>query len=171
MRCPHSYDKTLRLKGERAFTLIENLVATTIVILFFGALYAISSQGLNMLNAGRGAVIASECLQDRTEQLRSCTWSQLTDANYLKNNVLNTAPNGISNLGTVTEKVTIDGYPAVVSPPISVVRSNGTVMAVSNGALANRDMVRVDMAVTWSAGIGGRTRTQAVTTLIAKSDS
>ncbi len=171
MRCPHSCVKPLRLKAERAFSLIENLVAIAIVVLFFGALYAINSQNLFLLNAGRGAAIAGKCLQDRAEQLRNCKWSQLTDANYLQNNVLNTSPLGVANLGLVTETVTIKAYPLASPSPatISVVRANGSANITStNNSMVNQDMVRVDSSLTWTTGVGGRTRTQSASTLIAK---
>lgn len=171
MNSSHLEDNISRRNGVRAFTLVENMVAIAIVILFFTAIYAINSQSLFLLSAGRGAAIAGKCLQDRTEQLRNCKWSQLTDANYLQNNVLDTSPLGVANLGLVTETVTIKAYPlASPSPaPISVVRANGSANITStNNSMVDQDMVRVDSSLTWTTGIGGRTRTQSVSTLIAK---
>ena len=159
----------MKLNAERAFTFIENLVAITIVVLFFAALYAVNAQCLSLLNAGRGAALADMSLQDRMDQLRSCTWSQLTDATYLKSSVLNTATNTAANLGQVTESVRISAYPLAVHPPINLVRSNGSVSVVSsNATLVDGDLVRVETMLTWNSSSGGRSRTQATTTLIAK---
>ncbi len=161
--------KTLKISPERGFTFIENLVAITIVVLFFAALFAVNAQCLSMLNASRGAALADTCLQDRIEQLRTCTWSQLTDADYLQSSIFNTATNGAANLGQVTESVRISAYPVAVNPPINVVRSNGAASVVSsNAALVNGDLVQVETLLSWNAGGGGRSRTQATTTLIAK---
>jgi Tfp pilus assembly protein PilE len=155
-------------RSPAAFTLIENVFAVAIVGLFFIALYALNSQCVYMLNSGRGAAIAEQSSQDRLEQLRNCTWAQLTDANYLRDNVLNASTTARS-LGAVTETVTVNAYPIAVSPVISVVRNNGTATtASSNAAIANGDIVRVDLALSWNAGLGGRSRSQAMTTLIAK---
>jgi len=152
-----------------AFTLIENLFAIGIVGLFFIALYALNSQCVYMLNSGRGAAIAEQSSQDRLEQLRNCTWAQLTDASYLRDNVLNASTTVARSLGSLTETLTVNAYPIAVSPAISIVRSNGTATtASSNAAIANGDIVRVDLALSWSAGPGGRSRAQAMTTLIAK---
>lgn len=152
-----------------AYTLIENVFAMAIVALFFGALYALNSQCLYLLNSGRGAAIAQQSLQDRMDQLRNCTWSQLTNAAYLQSSVLNSSTNGSGSFGTVTETVTVNAYPVALSPAISVVRSGGTAStASSNVAIANSDMVRVDVALVWSNGPGRRSRTQAATTVIAK---
>ena len=140
-----------------------------IVVLFFAALFAVNSQGLYLLNSGREAVVASVCTRDRVEQLRDCTWAQLTDSSYLRTSVLNSAPSGASNLGQLTETLTINSYPVAGNPPISVVRSNGSASVVStNAAIANSTLVRVDETLSWTAGPGGRPRTQATSTLLAK---
>jgi Tfp pilus assembly protein PilV len=160
----------LSLRGnESGFTFIENLVAMVIVVLFFGALYAINSQGLYVLNSGREAVVANVCLRDRVEQLRNCTWAQLTNLPYLRTNVFNSTPGGATNLTDLTETLTINSYPVAGNPPISLTCANGSVTVTSNNAaIANSTLVRVDEVLSWTAGPGGRPRVQATTTLIAK---
>lgn len=160
----------LRLtKSEEGFTFVENLVAMVIVVLFFGALFAVNSQGLYLLNSGREAIVANVCLRDRIEQLRDCAWPQLTDSNYLRASVLNSSSSGASNLGQLSETLTINSYPIAGNPPISVLRSNGTASVTStNPAIANATLVRVDIRLSWIAGPGGRTRTQATSTLVAQ---
>jgi Tfp pilus assembly protein PilE len=153
------------------FTLVENAFAMAIVGLFFVALYALNTQCVYMLNSGREAATAEQSEQDRLEQLRNCTWAQLTDASYLRDNVLSASTTAARNLGLVTETVTVNAYPIGLNPAISVVRSNGTATAASsNPSIANTDIVRVDLALNWKAGPGGRSRTQAVTTLIAQNN-
>ena len=154
-----------------AFTLVENAFAVAIVGLFFVTLYALNAQCLYMLNSGREAAAAEQSAQDRLEQLRNCTWAQLTDASYLRDNVLNGSTTGERNLGLVTETVTVNAYPVALNPAISVVRSNGTATTASlNASIADSDIVRVDLVLNWTAGPGGRSRTQAVTTLIAQNN-
>ncbi len=158
-------------RSSAAFTLVENAFAVAIVGLFFVALYALNTQCVYMLNSGREAATAEQSEQDRLEQLRNCTWAQLTDANYLRDNVLSASTTGARNLGSVTETVTVNAYPTALNPAISVVRSNGTATAAtSNASIANSDIVRVDLTLNWTAGPGGRSRTQAVTTLIAQNN-
>ena len=140
-----------------------------VLLRVFAALFAVNSQGLYLLNSGREAVVANVCLRDRVEQLRNCTWAQLTDSSYLSTSVLNSAPTGASNLGQLTETLTINSYPIVGNPPISVVRSNGSASVVStNAAIVNGTLVRVDDTLSWTAGPGGRPRTQATSTLMGK---
>jgi hypothetical protein len=155
-------------RSSAAFTFIENIFALALVAISFVALFSLNAQCLYMLNSGRGAVFATQSLQDRAEQLRNCTWSQLTDASYIQSSVLNSSTNGIQNLGQVTETVTVNAYPTALNPPNSVVRSNGSPSTVSsNAAIANGDMVRVDIVLAWTR-LGNRARTKAMTTVIAK---
>ena len=169
MNLRHPSGKLPHRKAEEGFTFVENLIAMAIIVLFFGALFAVNSQGLYLLNSGREAVVANVCLRDRVEQLRDCNWAQLTDSTYLRASVLNSAPIGSSNLGRLTETLTINSYPNTVNPPISVVRSNGSAsVASTNAAIANGALVRVDDTLSWTAGPGGRPRSQRTSTLIAK---
>jgi len=161
--------KLLPLRRFQAgFTFIENLIAMVIVVLFFAALCGLNSQGLYLLNSGREAVMANVCLRDRIEQLRNCTWAQLTDSNYLRTSFLNSAPSGAANLGQLTETLTINSYPVAGNPPISLTRTNGSTSVIStNAAIASSTLVRVDEIFSWTAGPGGRPRTQATSTLLA----
>jgi len=135
----------------------------------FLALYVLNSQSLLLLNSGRGATMAEQSLQDRIEQLRDCSWTQLTDGNYLRNNILNAATNASRNMGQVSETITINSYPVALNPALVVTRSNGASSIVSsNNAIASNDMATVNLTLTYRAGPGGRQRTQSVTTIIAQ---
>jgi Prokaryotic N-terminal methylation motif len=154
---------------EAGFTFVENLIAMVIVVLFFAALYGLNCQGLYLLNSGREALVANVCLRDRFEQLRNCTWAQLTDSTYLRTSVLNSSPIGAANLGNLTETLTINSYPTAGNPPISLTRTNGSASVITtNAAITNSTLVRVDATLSWTAAPGGRSRTQATSTLLAK---
>jgi type II secretory pathway pseudopilin PulG len=166
--CPNRQRRLARFPA--AFTFIENVFAMAIIAIFFVAVFALNTQCLYLLNSGRGAAFATESMQDRLEQLRNCTWSQLTDASYIQSSVLNSSTNGMQNLGQVTETVTVNAYPTPLTPPTSVVRSNGSASTVSsNASIANGDMVRVDVVLAWTR-LGNRARTEAMTTVIAKNN-
>jgi Tfp pilus assembly protein PilV len=154
---------------EAGFSFVENLIAMVIFVLFFAGLYGLNSQGLYLLNSGREALVANVCLRDRVEQLRNCTWAQLTDSAYLRTSVLNSSPSGAANLGNLTETLTINSYPAAGNPAISLTRTNGTASVITtNAAITNSTLVRVDETLTWTAAPGGRSRTQATSTLVTK---
>jgi len=152
-----------------AFSLIENLFATAIVALCFIALYSLSSQALYQVNSGREAVGAKQSLSDRMELIRGCSWNQLTSATYLQNYVMKTSTSAEGRLGSPVETMTVNTYPTPQATAIQVIWSNGVASTVStNPAIANGDIVRVDLSLTWVAVPGKRTRSQSRNTLVAR---
>ena len=110
--------------------------------------------------------MAQESLQDRVEQLRNCTWPQITDANYIAASVLNTPSNDATFLAAATETATINTYPTPLSPPILVTRSGATVtIGSSNAAIANSDLVRVDIVLNWTTSPGRRALSAGTSTI------
>ena len=152
------------------FSLVEAMFAVGVVVTFFVGLYTINSQCLYFVNASREVVTAGQIGQSRLEQILDCTWTQVTDSNYIRNSVLITSMAGAQNLGQVTEVLTINKYPTAVNPPIKVTRaSNGTVtIDTTNSAIASGDLATVSLQLTWAAGRAGRARTITVATLYAK---
>jgi type II secretory pathway pseudopilin PulG len=156
-------------RSSSAFTLVENLFSTAIVALCFVALYSLSSQALYQVNSGREAVAAKQSLSDRMELVRGCSWIQLTSATYLQNYVMNASTIAEGRLGSPVETLTVSTYPTPSLAPIQLIRSNGTTSTVStNPALANGDLVRVDLSLTWTTAPGNRMRTQSRNTIIAR---
>jgi hypothetical protein len=156
-----------RLWGQGAFSLIECIFATTVVAVFFCAVYAISARCLLVLEQGREVSAAQFSLQDRLEQLRSLAWSQLTSATYLQSSVLNTATNTSVNLGSLTETVTVNAYPTAISPQNDVVRSGGSAsILTSNASMSSQQIVRLDITLSWVSR-SGRQQTQSETTLVS----
>lgn len=102
------------------------------------------------------------------DRFRSCSWSELTDANYIRNNILNTSTTSGYNIRGSTETVTLSTYP-ISTTPTQVVRTNGAASIVlTNGNLVNADIVRIDLALTWVANAGTRSRSESVSSIIAK---
>jgi hypothetical protein len=152
-----------------AFTLIENIFSTAIIALCFIALYSLSSQALYQVNAGREAVAAKQSLSDRVEKIRGCTWNQVTSATYLQDYVMNAATAAEGRLGKPVETLTVNTYPTPSAIAIQIVWNNGVATTIStNPAIANGDIIRVDLSLTWATAPGNRTRTQARNTLIAR---
>lgn len=152
------------------FTLIDTVFAAALVGLFFVALFGVNSQCLYLVNSSRELSTAAQVLQGRMEQLRNCHWGQITDPNYLSNNIFTTAMNGASNLGNVSEVATINAYPTALNPAMQLTRaSNGTVTVNStNSAIANGDMVTINLQVSWTAAPGSRSRSVAIDTIWAE---
>lgn len=155
------------------FSLIETSFAVALVGIFFVGLFSLNSQCLYLVNSSRELLMASGVLQTRMEQLRNVHWSQISDStgSYIAgSNVLGTAANGESNLGTVSEVITVDSYPTATGTPIKVTRaSNGTVTVnQTNSAVATGDMAAITIQLSWKAAPGARLRSVALSTVWAE---
>jgi Tfp pilus assembly protein PilV len=65
------------LRGHRAFTLVEVMVAATVLILGVVSVIMISQRGLQTLDSARHLAGASQLLQSEMERLRLMSWEQL----------------------------------------------------------------------------------------------
>ena len=162
------------------FSLLEAAFGASIAGIFFVALFGLSSQCLYFANASREVTTAGQTAQSRLEQLRNCTWAQITksDGTYIagtttEHAVLYASVNGASNLGALTEVVTISPYPAPspAQSPIQVTRaSNGTVTVNSTNSTmtTNAEMVSIGLQLTWNSSPPARSRSISVSTVYAQ---
>jgi uncharacterized membrane protein YgcG len=158
--------------------LVETAFAAALVVLFFVALFMINTQCLYFVNSSRELTAAGQTAQSTLEELHNCTWTQLTNPNYIGTSVLNNPMNnGASGLGTLTEVVTINKYPSPSPSPIKVTRvgssaGSGTITIgpSPNPAIATANLVKIDLQLSWKTGPGGRSRSIGVSTIYAKPD-
>lgn len=164
---------TLRPTRKGAFTLLETVTAVGMLGTFIAILIVVSSNVLGMLRTSKENISASQALQQRAEELRMGTWTQVTDAQKIATNVLaDSTPSGQA-LGGLVETVVVSPHPAKSGfTPAKVVRKNGaSTVQSSNPALQNERLVRVDMTLTWNGHPEKRNRTRATTVLIANGSS
>jgi prepilin-type N-terminal cleavage/methylation domain-containing protein len=129
-------DRTHRFAG---FTLVEVLIAVVVCVIFAVAAYATNERLLLSLKAQRESTAASMMLQERMEKFRARAYSEVTNKDFVKNNILTFNPSpspsptpafppnhGTSQgknstwsegpLNNVQETVTVSGYLAATSP-------------------------------------------------------
>lgn len=122
-----------------AFTIAEVLVAVLVCVIFAVAAYATNQRLLLGLKAQRETTAASMMLQERMEKFRARAFSEVTDKNFVKNNILTFAPSASPSptpafppthgssqakystwsegpLNNLVETVTVSGYQQAVSP-------------------------------------------------------
>ena len=161
------------------FTILEAAIAGTIATLFLTSLFALNSNMMHLLRSAAEAANASQDLQQRVEQVRLANWSNITDPVWIQKNLLDLQTDASVNLPGLTETLTITPYtspsstPAANPPsPCTVTRNSaGTVTVTPPGyadsaAMAQQEMVEVDLTVTWPSLY--RTRTRSLTTLVSK---
>ena len=66
--------------GRDAFTLVEVMVAATVLVLAITSSLLVVQQGMRALDTARYTTLAGQILQSQMEKLRLLTWTQLTNA-------------------------------------------------------------------------------------------
>src|SRR5437899_2672529 len=66
-------------------TLVETLVAATIVAAFFVSIFEVNAVCLRYINASKECVAAVQGVQDRVEGLRNLAFTDLTSPDYMIN--------------------------------------------------------------------------------------
>ena len=153
-------------------SLVEALVGTAIAATGFTAICVASADCLGITRAHREMVVASQCLQQRSEQCTAANWSQITDPASVQA-ILNQPSVNDKVLDGQTETITVNPYPLVTPsvPPLVVTRdASGTttvVLPTPGASLRSFLAVRVDFQESWTSAQGHRTRTRATSTIIS----
>ncbi len=160
----------LRFKSESGVTLVESLIAASLLALFLAAVFSVNGRNLQLLKSGKESLSATTVLEERLEQLRTGRWDEVTRPAYLST-ILSTASGSGANLSSLSEQIVISAYP-VPNPAVATNKvtrsSSGTVTTVSsNASLPMEKSVRADIRVTWIGPPNGRTRVREVSTIIA----
>ena len=126
-------------RNSSGFTLAEVLIAIVVCVIFAIAAYATNERLLLSLKAQRETTAASMMLQERMEKFRARAYSEISNKDFVKNNILTFNPSpspsptpafppnhGTSQsqnatwsegpLNNVKETVTVSGYQVAVSP-------------------------------------------------------
>lgn len=157
-----------RLSKQAAFSFLEVMAAAGLVAIFLVGAFTANARGLSMIRSAKETTGASKILQQRMEQLRAASWTEVTDADSVKS-FYATAPDAAESCNSFSETVTIAPWPTVAAPStIRITRSSsGTTTIVSDNVdLVDLPAVLVTTNVTWT-GAGNRTRTRETCTVIA----
>ncbi len=150
------------LHKERGVTILEIVVSMGVVVLFFSGIFLMNSHVLALVRGSLESTASTRVLQDRAEQLRGSTWTQVTSAAYHSGNLLTIPPDGAGALRDLIETVTVTAHlatPGTITP-ISVLRnaaSTITTASPGDAQLVEEPSVRVDLTANWLAK-GGRPR-------------
>jgi Tfp pilus assembly protein PilV len=161
----------MRLSPKRIFcgtTLIEATIASAVSAIFLGSLFTINTSSMQTVKMAREAASASQILQQRVESMRIANWHQITDATWLKNNLLNADAAGTAALKTPSEQLTIVPYGSGTTGNIQLNRSNGTTTIANSAALLTEDAVKVIWTVNYNGTPRDRAMTRQVVAILAK---
>jgi Tfp pilus assembly protein PilV len=153
--------------------MVEVMGAVLCIGLGLSGLFAANSRALVMLKSSKQAAVASKCLQQRIEQLRSYNWTEVTDSQSLQD-LYAVPPLPSIELPGFSEKVIVSAFtpatsseaesPAPVAPFLTVARGvDGTVTLLSDAPdLIDGTAVRVDVQITWPGRENQRMRETSV---------
>src|SRR4051812_40295537 len=71
------------------FSLIENLIACTVIAIGLVATYTLNTQSMATLRLANEESCASQVLQQRVEQLRIANWQRISSPTWVRDNILN----------------------------------------------------------------------------------
>ena len=153
----------------RGTTLIEAMIAATISALFLGSLFAMNSSSMATIKMARDAACASQVLQQRIEGLRIANWHQITDATWLKNNLLNTDAAGSSQLKNLTETLMLIPYGSLTPGNTKLTRAGAVTTIVNQSPdLLAENAVKVVWTVTYAGVPNEKTITRQTVAIVAK---
>ena len=154
------------------FSILEANVAVALTLVSLAGCFAANANFMALLKSAEQAAAASQSIQERVEQMRIANWVQITDANYLKSNLVSSATASERALPACAETLTVSPYPPPVSgatASIKITRTDGNVVVQStDDTLKDTAMVRVDWLVTWKPRSDQTARSRSGTVLVAK---
>lgn len=159
-----------RSRAKRSgFALVECTIATAISALFLGSLFLMNSSAMDTIQMARESACASQVLQQRIESMRIANWHQVTDANWLLANLLNTDAPGSNQLKNVSETLTLVPYGSSTVGNTQLTRANSAVSIVSNNtALLSENAVKIIWTVNYTAVPNDRTISRQIVAILAK---
>ena len=155
--------------SESGASLVEASIAACTAALFLGSLFTMNLTAMRSIRTAREAASASQVLQQRMETLRIANWQQVTNASWVRDNVLNASAAGSDKLQSVSETLTLAPYGGATTASTQIVRSNGTSQIVSqNTSLLTENAVKVIWKVVYTAGGKGDSTTRQTVAILGK---
>jgi Tfp pilus assembly protein PilV len=154
--------------SESGTTLIEAMVAACTSAMFLGSLFAMNMTGIKAIRTAREAACASQVLQQRVEAMRIANWHQVTDANWVKNNLLSTNAAGSDVLRNISETITLVPYGSSTTGNTQLLRTNGTASIVNQTALLKEGALKVIWTVSYRGGINSQPVSRQAVAILAQ---
>ena len=158
----------------RGFTIPEVLAAACVMAVGFIAVWTSAGQCIQLAQAHRETIAATETLMRRVEDCRAAGWNTIVSADSIKADILQTPSADSCYLHNVEEQITVTPYPAVTPAPKPIVvqrHANGLVEITSQPPpglyLRSTLAVRADIQVTWTSGPNQRSRQRVFSTVIS----
>ena len=154
---------------QHGFALIESAIATSISALFLGSLFLLNTSAMDTITMAREAACASQVLQQRIESMRIANWHQVTDATWLRTNLLNSDAPGANQLKGTSETVTLVPYGSSTVGNTQLTRTNGTASIVTNNTtLLSESALKIIWTVNYTGAPNDRSMSRQTVAIVAK---
>ena len=153
-------------RAESGTTLVEVMVAAVLVAVFFASIFELNAMCIRFIDAGKESLAALQSVQDRGEVLRNLAFSDLTTTSVVQT-LMATPANAAPFAQKATEVVKISKYPMPNGVTQFTRTPDGTVTNDSVATDLGTQLVKVDIAVTWTMTVGGRTRTEQTSSILS----
>jgi type II secretory pathway pseudopilin PulG len=159
----------LKRAPQSASTLIESTIAAAICAMFLGSLFTLNTSTMGTLRMAREAACASQVLQQRIEGMRIANWHQITDADWVRNNLLNTDAPGSTSLKNLSETLVLSPYGSSATAVTEVTRSGGAARVVTrNSSLLTENAMKVVWTVNFTGAPNDRDSSRQTVAILAK---
>lgn len=159
-------------KFTHGFSILEANIAVALTLVSLAGCFAANANFMALLKSAEQAAAASQSIQERVEEMRIANWVQITDVNYLQNNLVSSPTASEQTLPGCVETVTVSLYPPPPSGAAAstkITRNNGQVVVEStDDTLKDTAMVKVDWLVSWKPRSDQTVRSRSGTVLVAK---
>ena len=155
---------------ENGTTLVETLVAASLIVGFFASIFEVNGICLRYIQSSKNNVAALQGVHDRLEQLRNLSFSSLTSASTIQTLMASPANSSEFLARSPTEVVTVSAYPTPDASNTKITLSPGASSATINTTdsnLSNATLVKVNVTYTWTEALGGRSRSEQSETIIS----
>ncbi|MEY2484489.1 MAG: hypothetical protein QOG67_3567 [Verrucomicrobiota bacterium] len=151
------------------FTLVEAMIAAAISALFLGSLFAINVSSMQTIKMARESAAASQVLQQRVESMRIANWHQITDADWIKANLLNSDAPGTVSLRSVSENLTVMPYGSGNTGTTQLNRQNGAAtISQRNDALLTENAIQIIWTVNYVGAPNEHPTTRQTVAILGK---
>src|SRR2546426_7379113 len=150
-------------------TLIESAIAAAIAALFLGSLFTMNTSTMETIQMARESACASQVLQQRVEGLRIANWHQITDADWILDNLLSTDASGGNTLKNISETLTITPYGSSSVDATQATRaSSGARIVTRNSSLLTENAIKVVWVVTYKGAPNDHDCSRQTVAILAK---
>ena len=153
-------------RTECGTTLVEVMVAAVLIAVFFASIFELNAMCLRFIDASKESLAALQSVQDRSETLRNLSFADLTTTAVVQN-LMVSAANPAPFSRKTTEVVKISKYPTANGVTQFTRSPGGTVATDSVATDLGTQLVKVDVAVSWTMTLGGRTRTEQTSCIVS----